>query len=277
MLRRLEPGAYFGRSCEILTAGGFSVARTEYDADLEIPAHEHVNPFFCLVQGGYGLRSWPGHGGSAAPMALTLFPAGIPHANAWHGGGGRAVHVEFSREWLRRFDAESARVDVPADFRGGPPLQIARRLALEAAGADDVASLATQGLALELLAACARQRLVPATRGAPAWLKRVDELLADRYAERLVLEQIAAAVGVSVDHLAREFMRCHRCTIGDRVRRLRIDAALRRFGTDESLSQIALAVGFADQSHFGRAFLRETGFTPAAYRRALRGRIDTKA
>jgi AraC family transcriptional regulator len=40
--------------------------------------------------------------------------------------------------------------------------------------------------------------------------------------------------------------------------------------TDEPLSQIAAAVGFASQSHFTTVFKRLTGATPRTYRADLR-------
>jgi AraC-like DNA-binding protein len=36
-----------------------------------------------------------------------------------------------------------------------------------------------------------------------------------------------------------------------------------------SLSELSLGTGFADQSHFTRAFRKITGLTPAAFRSAL--------
>jgi AraC family transcriptional regulator len=50
---------------------------------------------------------------------------------------------------------------------------------------------------------------------------------------------------------------------------LRVERAmtlLRR--PDLSLSEIALACGFADQSHFGRVFTRHTGQSPGTWRRS---------
>jgi AraC-like DNA-binding protein len=40
--------------------------------------------------------------------------------------------------------------------------------------------------------------------------------------------------------------------------------------TDESLADIALTCGFADQSHFSREFRRQFGRTPRAYREHYR-------
>jgi AraC family transcriptional regulator len=42
--------------------------------------------------------------------------------------------------------------------------------------------------------------------------------------------------------------------------------------TDAPLAEIALAAGFADQSHFSNVFRRETGLSPSAFRRAVRTR-----
>jgi AraC-like DNA-binding protein len=38
--------------------------------------------------------------------------------------------------------------------------------------------------------------------------------------------------------------------------------------TDQSITEIALEVGFSDSGYFGRVFRREVGVSPEAYRRA---------
>jgi len=59
--------------------------------------------------------------------------------------------------------------------------------------------------------------------------------------------------------------------VGDYVRRLRVDyAAYQLSQTDDPLSEIAAAAGFADQSHFSRTFSGIMGSTPSRYRAMLR-------
>ncbi|MGA7777240.1 MAG: hypothetical protein WCA85_05955 [Paraburkholderia sp.] len=95
MLRVLEPGDYFGATAQQYSDSGISIVETHFATDLIIPEHEHVNPFFCFVLDGHGTRSWSTRRGTAGPMSLTLFPAGVPHANCWYGAGGRASRRVF--------------------------------------------------------------------------------------------------------------------------------------------------------------------------------------
>jgi AraC family transcriptional regulator len=80
-------------------------------------------------------------------------------------------------------------------------------------------------------------------------------------------------VGVHPVTLARGFRRAYGCTLGEYVRRQRIENACRQLlDSAASLAEIALANGFADQSHFSNTFHRYTVMTPARYRRSAKER-----
>jgi AraC-like DNA-binding protein len=69
-------------------------------------------------------------------------------------------------------------------------------------------------------------------------------------------------------HLARVFRDRLHTSVGGYVRMLRLQwAAHRIIETDDSIADIALEGGFADQSHFTRRFREHTGLTPGQYRR----------
>src|SRR5262249_21388023 len=93
------------------------------------------------------------------------------------------------------------------------------------------------------------------------------EVLHARGADRLRLAKLAADVGVEPPYLARAFRQQTGCTMSEYRRRLWVHKAAHLLtSTDMSLSQVALAAGFADQSHLCRVFKAQLGITPQAYR-----------
>jgi AraC family transcriptional regulator len=87
------------------------------------------------------------------------------------------------------------------------------------------------------------------------------------YMTPLTLNYIGGVVGVHPVHLAREFRRHFGRTVGGYIRQQRIDQACRELKKDGApLAEIALSVGFSNQSHFTRAFKSVTGTTPSSFR-----------
>jgi len=78
---------------------------------------------------------------------------------------------------------------------------------------------------------------------------------------------LAALSNMSLRAFERQFHASFHLTPQKFLRRLRLRIATRALMcTDESLSDIALTCGFADQSHFSREFRRQFGRTPREYR-----------
>jgi AraC family transcriptional regulator len=92
------------------------------------------------------------------------------------------------------------------------------------------------------------------------------------------LSAIAEAAGLHPSHLAKMFRRYCHCTVSEYILRLRLQyAAAELSRTDKTLSEIALAAGFYDQSHLTHAFKLQYGLTPSAYRAATQsGKAHTK-
>ncbi|MEN3329887.1 MAG: AraC family transcriptional regulator [Acidobacteriota bacterium] len=104
----------------------------------------------------------------------------------------------------------------------------------------------------------------------PKWLERVRNILEQRFAEPFKLSEIAAEAGVHPVHLAREFRKHYGTSVGEYVRRVRIEYACRELmGSNAAVTNIAFAAGFADQSHFSRTFKRLCGTTPGRYRASI--------
>jgi len=108
-------------------------------------------------------------------------------------------------------------------------------------------------------------------------LKNATRLLARRavafiqahYADSITRDQIADHIGVSPDYLTASFRREMAVTPIAYLNRYRISRARMLLETSQhSITDIALDVGFTDLANFSRAFHREVGMTPNAYRRA---------
>jgi AraC-like DNA-binding protein len=110
----------------------------------------------------------------------------------------------------------------------------------------------------------------PPRGGLPAGvLRRICEHIESHLENNISLEVLAADARLSVYHFARAFRQSmgispHRYVMQQRVKKAQEMLAR----TDLSLASIAIAVGFADQSHFSRHFRRLVGTTPSGFRRA---------
>lgn len=136
---------------------------------------------------------------------------------------------------------------------------------------DAASGLAIEGLVFEILAEAVRSGASAAEEKSPRWLASVRDFLHANFSESVVLDEVARVADVHPVHLARVFRRSYNCTIGEYVRRLRVEFACRRISAStDSLAEIALAAGFADQSHFARTFKNHFGVPPGEYRKNSR-------
>jgi len=100
-------------------------------------------------------------------------------------------------------------------------------------------------------------------RAAPAEVVR--HLLDDRYADDLGADDLARAVGLSRFQVTRQFQRAYGMPPSAYLRQVRLRDARRRLAGGEAIGTVAVASGFADQSHLTRWFRRSYGITPGVY------------
>jgi AraC family transcriptional regulator len=266
-------GGFFGTLRQRVEVAGIGLSETVYGAHAQLPLHAHESPYFCLVLRGDYVELCGRRQRQCQRAMLVFHPAGETHANRFGAGGGTCFNLEFGPTWAERVNAISPCLDAPSTFTDHATAGLAARMRREWHLMDDVSALAIESLALEILVAAARRQSRETARRPPLWLKHAEELIRARHAEPLTLREIAAATNRHPVHVAREFRRHHGCTIGDYIRRLRIDSACHRLvGTDDPLVMIALACGFAGQAHFSSAFKRAKGMSPLQYRDSFHAR-----
>jgi AraC-like DNA-binding protein len=130
-----------------------------------------------------------------------------------------------------------------------------------ALGVEEGLRLALDTLLDHELQACVR----PAPRSMTTVRERID---AD-CCEPLRLRDLCAIAGVSPTRLLRAFNAVYGLTPHGYQQSRRIAKAKRMIVEGTPLAEIAVACGYADQSHLNRWFMRIHGTTPGQYRRAF--------
>ena len=267
----LENGRFYGGVLGSSAANGLTLAETSYAPGFEVPPHEHSTPFFCVAVRGSFVEQFESERHELAAGSLFYHPGPGVHAERFGERGGRCFVAQMSTAWVKSIKARG--VETPDRFlekSGGREAWLATEAYHEFGRGDTASALSVEELLVAMLAEVTRTRHT-LERRSPLWLRRATDMLETRYLEAISLTEVAAEVDMHPSHVARSFVRFHGCTVGEFVRRLRLDHARTLLSGPRGLADVALVTGFADQSHFTRSFKLRYGCTPGAYRTAIRG------
>lgn len=264
----LQAGMFLGRTVRTAAAGGFTLVESLPGYRRE-PMHCHANHYLFLALGG---RFDGRFDGTIAPpigqpLMASFLPAGHRHSYLWHGTDRRCLNIEISADRAHRLEAVCPLPRAPVTLLTRTTAGLARALGRELAGPAGPHPLCVEGLVLEMLGEFTRQS--EATSAAvPPWLTRIRDAVHSNLADPPSLDALATEAGVHVSHLCRAFRQHFGRTIGDDIRRMRVDRACRMIGSrsSQALAQIAIAAGFSDQSHMTREFRHWIGATPSDIR-----------
>ena len=250
-------------------AGGFSVTEASYDPGITIAPHEHPCPTITLVLGGGCTERMGRRAEELTPASVLVKPAAVRHGNDVGGRGARGFFIAAGHGELDAI-CRSTRIFAHVVHHTAPGLARlgARvRAAFWNSGGD---GFATEQAILELLAGLGREP-APRVSAPPAWLRAMRERLAAEFVAPPSLAALARDAGVHATYAGRAFRRQYGIGPAHLVQQLRVERAARALTSSAgTVSEIAFAAGFADQSHLGRVFKRFMGVSPAAYRRSCR-------
>ena len=259
----------------MLSVPGFSLYRGVHPAGTELPRHTHDDPTLCYVLRGRFTEYVRGHAVDCLSDSLKVTPAGETHWNRFAADETHGLRIDVDRARFADSRPIQQLLDERVHMSGAHAGGIVNRLLAELDAGDESAAIAVEGLLLELLATLARDVVPAAGTVIQPWLREADEIIRELYASQIALSGVARAVGVAPATLARSYRSAFRLTVGERIRQLRMERAVRDLlESEEPLSSVALRAGFYDQSHFTNLFRRRFGVTPAQYRLSARRRVS---
>jgi AraC-like DNA-binding protein len=104
---------------------------------------------------------------------------------------------------------------------------------------------------------------------APVHVRRVRELLDDRFAETLTLDDLADCAGLNPLYLVRVFHGTFGMPPHEYQLNVRVHRACELLSMHRSASEVAVSVGFSDLSHLTRHFKRLVGVPPGEFARLV--------
>ena len=239
------------------------------------PRHVHEFYVFGMIAAGRQTFSTRRARHATAAGGLILLNPDEPHTGEPAGESGFAYKAIYpSAELMREVAGQLGARGGALPFFSGPITYdrdlVGRFLRLHQALVSPEARLAGETLLVGFLAAvigrCADLRLVAADppEASPAILM-VRDYLEAHYAEPVSLAELARLVSISPYHLARLFTFQMGIPPHAYLESVRIRQARRLLALGRPILEVALATGFADQSHFTRRFKRTVGVPPGDF------------
>ena len=259
-------------STRVWTLPGFDVREVRAERPAAIDWHEHDRPGLAVVLDNEYEQLTARRSFTCRRNDLTLIPAAVPHREEIAAGTWGLLVFPRLDDGL-----SCGPVDLESCFdrweRIRPSVTSpASELRHELSQVDAVTPLALEARLLDMVVGLARERRRRRAREqTPPWLLEVHGRLHEEYDRPLTVAGLAAETGVTATRLARAYRRRFRSSIGDTVRQLRLGRA-RELLADSSrpIADIALEVGFYDQSHLNRRFRQRYGETPLGFRERVR-------
>jgi AraC-like DNA-binding protein len=86
-----------------------------------------------------------------------------------------------------------------------------------------------------------------------------------------MIKDICSALGCSKTTLLSSFKKAYKITVNSALNKVRLDDARKQLAAPNSpsINDVALSVGFSDQSYFCKVFSQEYGESPSEYKKMI--------
>jgi AraC-like DNA-binding protein len=232
------------------------------------PSHTHDAWTLIILDDGAIRYDLDRHDhGAAAGATVTLLPPRVPH-------DGRSATPYGFRKRVLYLDPDlldehgrlvGAAVDRPSIADAVLRDRISRLHRALEDPADALEAESRLALVRERLRGHLRRTEPPQRTAEPTLAARLRELLDARTAEGLTLAEAAAVLHAHPTHLVRAFTRAYGLPPHRYLTGRRIDHARRLLLTGRRPVDVAAELGFHDQAHLTRHFVRHVGTSPARF------------
>lgn len=141
-------------------------------------------------------------------------------------------------------------------------------------GSEQIANFAAKTnlhlFALELMNTLATEPVVNHEEQSSDEVAKAIAFIDSRLGQRVTVEEVANALGVSPRTLRRKFNEAHKTTLVDEINHRRMRQAAHRLLMGFGVTEVANHLGIADPAQFSRAFKRAFGQSPKEFQQTYR-------
>lgn len=266
-MRRIEPGTFHGKILMIRKAPGLTVAVAERPGSLDVPEHTHALPsLVSLLKGEHSFSDDYGQERVSRMGSWYYRPADVVQRHRPQPTSIRSLCLEFDPAAFRLNNLPTVEqvLDSP------PALMLSEKVMVELMRGDPASDLMLIAYAMQTIGLLVREGRPIATLEVPTWLLSVREIVHERFADRLKLEDVATEVGIHPAHLSRAFRNAFGIPFSEYLLQVRVAWAHEALRTSNmKIAQIAAEAGFSDHAHLTRVFKQRYGLAPGEFRETV--------
>jgi len=255
-----------GRVLDRKTIGSFVFVNHHYPKLAERASHSHPWLHLTMVRQGHYCRKLGRRTDTYQAGSLAFLQTNDSHTDSY-APRSKCLHVVIPSEVEQRLTRDFGIQGTSGQISPCLSARFSIALLSEFRRVDSESPLIVEALLFDLVSRhlnIIRER----SSARPRWLGSLLDYLDDTFEQAWSLQNMAAEMGVYPVYLCRTFSEHLNCTLGEYIRKQRVMRAwqLLTIG-DSTLAEIATQSGFADQSHFTRAFKNHFGIPPGEWRR----------
>lgn len=242
--------------------------------------HAHPTVSIGIVESGCSTVTCGDLRFQAQPGMVLVFDAGQVHACNPDPGEAWSYHMLYiQRTWWRDIAAELTGEASPLPTSCNPvkDVSLATELGrinhkIMAAGANDASQLELQLVSAinKLLSHPMKDTGLSQTAlSEPSWIADMRRYIEENYTKTITIDDLCRRANRSKGPLIRRFRQQTGLTPYAYLQNHRINEARARLADGRQIADVAMELGFADQSHLNRLFKRLVASTPGIYRKDL--------
>lgn len=267
-MKLLKTGKFFGETDQTLHLDGITLTNTEYTHGF-VDWHYHENAYFTFLIAGKVIEGNKKEKYTCMPGSLLFHHCEEPHYNIKPSGYTRGMHIELQKNWFLQNSFYASLLQGNINIINPDVKIMIYTIHKELKVLDGSSEIIIHETILKIV-----EKMLHKSESTmyhkPAWVSKVKEILYDRSAEKISLKCLADELKIHSVHLSRDFSKHFRCTIGQYMRKIKIEKSLSLLQNKKhSLTDISTMCGFADQSHYLRCFKEFNGLNPSEFRKII--------